>query len=157
MTRTRPWPVPSSRIRRPASLRCRLTRGVTVLVTVAVLAAEIITFVGMRYWLLHRMDEVVTTLRLPDSAYRDAADKPGFPSYLNSPGILPPFFQSPSTAPKAASWVTPPARASRPGRPFPPTSTASTTSASARQSRRHCPPPRDTATGGPSYGPDRTV
>jgi two-component system OmpR family sensor kinase len=41
----------------PRSLRGRLVLGVTVLATLAVLAAELVGFVVLRSWLLDRVDQ----------------------------------------------------------------------------------------------------
>ncbi|MFJ4773770.1 sensor histidine kinase [Streptomyces uncialis] len=79
--------------RRPASLHRRLTGGVTLLATVAVLAVEIITFVSLRYWLLERVDRSLTSFCPPEHAFRDAAAGHGFPPHVKSPGILPADFR----------------------------------------------------------------
>ncbi|GLF92956.1 sensor histidine kinase [Streptomyces yaizuensis] len=79
--------------RRPASLRRRLTWGVTLLVTAVVLAVETITFVSLRYWLLESVDRSLTSFCPPEPAFRDAASGRGFPSYVTSPGVLPADFR----------------------------------------------------------------
>ncbi|MER5768147.1 sensor histidine kinase [Streptomyces sp. NPDC001985] len=79
--------------RRPASLHRRLTWGVTLLATAAVLAVEAITLVGLRYWLLESVDRSLTSFCPPERAFRDAASGQGFPSYVTSPGVLPADFR----------------------------------------------------------------
>ncbi len=59
-------------LRAPRSLRRRLVLGVTVLATLAVLAAELIGFVVLRSWLLDGVDQRLADFRpMPASAFLD--------------------------------------------------------------------------------------
>lgn len=76
-------------LRAPRSLRRRLVLGVTVLATLAVLAAELIGFVVLRSWLLDGVDQRLADFRpMPASAFPDAR-RPRKPE----PGALPSDFR----------------------------------------------------------------
>ncbi|SEQ51409.1 sensor histidine kinase [Streptomyces radiopugnans] len=76
-------------LRAPRSLRRRLVLGVTVLATLAVLAAELIGFVVLRSWLLDGVDQRLADFRpMPASAFLDMR-RPGKPE----PGALPSDFR----------------------------------------------------------------
>jgi two-component system, OmpR family, sensor kinase len=76
-------------LRTPRSLRRRLVLGVTLLATLAVLAAELIGFVVLRSWLLDGVDQRLADFRpMPASAFLDTR-RPGKPE----PGALPSDFR----------------------------------------------------------------
>jgi two-component system OmpR family sensor kinase len=76
----------------PRSLRGRLVLGVTVLATLAVLAAELVGFVVLRSWLLDRVDQQLAAFQPRPPAFSDAR-RPDGPPPVAGAGTLPSDFR----------------------------------------------------------------
>ncbi|MFE5209950.1 sensor histidine kinase [Streptomyces sp. NPDC056600] len=76
----------------PRSLRGRLVLGVTVLATVAVLAAELVGFLVLRSWLMDRVDQQLAEFEPRPPSFRDARRPGGLPP-VEGPGSLPSDFR----------------------------------------------------------------